>query len=180
MKLRYYLRGLGIGVIVTALIMGVALKDDKSLSDAEIRARAAELGMVEEGSRTLAQFQSEQGNAATPSVSPTDSSTPTPSPSATPKPTESADPTPTATLIPTLTPSSEAEESENIIFMISSGQSSYTVSRNLADVGLIENADDFDRYLENNGYSKRISTGIYEIPVEATQEEIAKIITKSM
>ena len=45
MKLRYQMRGLGIGMIVTALLMGVTA-EKVPLSDAEIRTRAAELGMV--------------------------------------------------------------------------------------------------------------------------------------
>lgn len=55
MRLKYYLRGLGIGMIVTALLMGFATKDKGEMSDAEIKARAAELGMVEQ--RTLADIR---------------------------------------------------------------------------------------------------------------------------
>lgn len=56
MKLKYYLRGLGIGVLVSTLIMSIALGNKKTgLSDDEIRQRAAELGMVEE-TTTLAQM----------------------------------------------------------------------------------------------------------------------------
>ena len=47
MKLRYYLRGLGIGIIVTALVMTIAGSKEETLSDAEIKRRAAELGMVD-------------------------------------------------------------------------------------------------------------------------------------
>lgn len=49
MGLKYYLRGLGMGIIVTALIMGIVTRADSKeiLSDDEIRERAKELGMVE-------------------------------------------------------------------------------------------------------------------------------------
>lgn len=49
MKLKYYLRGLGIGIAVTALILGLApgKAGDASMTDAQIIARAKELGMVE-------------------------------------------------------------------------------------------------------------------------------------
>ncbi len=53
MKLRYQLRGLGIGMAVTALLMGVATGNGASMSDAEIRAKALELGMVEGDSLKL-------------------------------------------------------------------------------------------------------------------------------
>ena len=50
MKLKYYLRGLGVGVICTAIIMGIALSGNKKekLTDAEIIERARLLGMVME------------------------------------------------------------------------------------------------------------------------------------
>ncbi|MCR4655547.1 MAG: MSCRAMM family adhesin SdrC [Lachnospiraceae bacterium] len=49
MGLRLYLRGLGLGIIVTALLMGYTLGNRKeALTDSEIRSRAADLGMVEE------------------------------------------------------------------------------------------------------------------------------------
>ena len=52
MKLRYQMRGLGIGIIVTALLMGVVKGEKLPLSDAEIKAKALELGMVESDSRS--------------------------------------------------------------------------------------------------------------------------------
>ena len=44
MKLKYQVRGLGIGMIVTAILMGVATGHAIPLTDAEIKARALELG----------------------------------------------------------------------------------------------------------------------------------------
>ena len=48
MKLKYYLRGLGVGIICTAIIMGIALSGNKkeALTDTEIIERARLLGMV--------------------------------------------------------------------------------------------------------------------------------------
>lgn len=80
MNLKYYLRGLGIGIIVTALIMGITLGGKEKLSNAEIIERAKALGMVEEGTlkesgaslQTDADAQKEQNPAAsgTEAVSP--------------------------------------------------------------------------------------------------------------
>lgn len=47
MERKYYLRGLGLGIAVTAVIMGVIGSHDKGMTDQEIIARAKELGMVE-------------------------------------------------------------------------------------------------------------------------------------
>ena len=47
MKLKYYLRGLGIGIVVTAIIMTVALGNKQPMTDDEVIARAKQLGMIE-------------------------------------------------------------------------------------------------------------------------------------
>ena len=53
MKLRMYLRGLGLGMIVTAIVLSFGVKsENRTMTDAEVRARAKELGMVED-SETL-------------------------------------------------------------------------------------------------------------------------------
>lgn len=51
MEKKYYFRGLGLGIIVTAVIMGIALSDGgkkEKMTDAEVIARAKELGMIED------------------------------------------------------------------------------------------------------------------------------------
>ena len=48
MKLKYYLRGMGIGIILTAIVMGFALGGRKTtISDAEVIERARALGMID-------------------------------------------------------------------------------------------------------------------------------------
>lgn len=60
-KLQYYLRGLGVGILVTALIMGFALpKEGKTLTDAQIKERALELGMVDSNSLVLSDLQGDE------------------------------------------------------------------------------------------------------------------------
>lgn len=51
MEKKYYFRGLGLGIIVTAVIMGIALSGGgktPKMTDDEVIARAKELGMVED------------------------------------------------------------------------------------------------------------------------------------
>ena len=60
MKLKYYLRGMGIGIILTAIVMGFALGGRKAtISDAEIIERAKALGMVDPTSGVLPRLQAE-------------------------------------------------------------------------------------------------------------------------
>ena len=53
-----------------------------------------------------------------------------------------------------------------------------SVADKLEEAGLIESAKDFDTHLCRYGYDKKISVGTYKIPVTATHEEMAKILTK--
>lgn len=48
MELKYYLRGLGLGIVVTAIIMGLTTSKSRTMTDAEIISRAKQLGMTEE------------------------------------------------------------------------------------------------------------------------------------
>ncbi len=210
MKLRYYLRGLGIGIIVTALTMGIASGGGRPLTDAEIRAAAYELGMVDSGSLKLTDIQptpapaesgetgsdgedigesgetqensvADGGTAAgeeTPEPTPTSDATPEliPEPTPTPTPEETPEPISESTPAPE---QSSSEESGTVTVTIKSGSGSRTVCNQLKEAGLIEDAGAFDQYLMDNGYSRRICVGTYEIELGADWEKIAKIISKT-
>lgn len=64
MRRRSYLKGLGLGIFVTALILSLTSNKAKGeMSDAEIRKMAAELGMVSEDKILLSQAQTLADNA---------------------------------------------------------------------------------------------------------------------
>ena len=50
-------------------------------------------------------------------------------------------------------------------------------AKTLEEAGVIESAAAYDNYLYQNGYDKRIIAAVYEIPVDADEEQIARIIT---
>lgn len=219
MKLKYYLRGLGIGMAVTALILGISFsgrqgQEAQTLTDEQIRERASELGMVDSSELTLAALQ----NSAQPQITmepevteepkltadPETTTEPeataeletTTEPKATTEPETMTDPEatvepetmtePETTAEPKMTTEPEAteelelttapEQSQTTI-TIKKGSDSGSVSRMFYEAGLVENAKAFDNYLCNNGYSRSINPGIYEIAPGTSEEEIAKIIT---
>lgn len=179
MKLKYYLRGLGIGILVTAVIMGVTQGSRKeTLSDREIRERAAALGMMEPGN-SLADLEAAETPAATetPEAAETPAATETPEAAETPAATEApaATETPEVTARPTQKPAEE-EEGTSYTFEIQAGDSSYQVAYRLQQAGLVADARDFDNYLCSKGYDRKLKTGSYEIPETATEEEISEIL----
>lgn len=191
MKLRYYMRGLGIGILVTAILMGVTLdgKTEK-LTDEEIIARAQALGMEKK-------YESMVLSETAPETEPEAVSENEPE-SGIPKTEEVASEeivseeiapeetgTETAPEIEVIEETSdeeaetvaEEEPAETLQITVKGGDGSQTVARKLAEAGLVEDAKAYDKYLCNNGYDKRICTGTHTIPVGASEEEIAKIIT---
>ena len=197
MNLKYYLRGLGVGIVVTALIMGISLGGKKeSLSNEEIKARAKELGMVE-ASTTLADEltgadklpeMEEQQDLAEPSPV-MQQETPQPTLQPTPQPTPEPTPEPTAEPLqePTGQPANQSSESEDpeaiskenkesITIEVNKGDGSFTVCKRLEEAGLIASATSFDTFLCENGYDKRIRAGVVEIPADADPEQIARIL----
>ena len=197
MKLKYYLRGLGIGMIVTALILGISFSNRQDqtsqiMTDDQIRERAAELGMVDSSELTLAALQNSvqqaQENTEKTEVSPepeTEETTTTSEPETTVAPENTTEPETTAapenTVEPEATPQPEtiaaSEAAQAVTVTVKKGASSGSVSSRLQEAGLVEDAKTFDNYLCNNGYSRSINPGTYEIVPGTSEEEIAKIIT---
>lgn len=125
MKLKYYLRGMGIGMLVTAIIfITVIIPEKQNMSDAEIKEAAAKLGMVEKEQNeyenrdklgTPTPYPGKDNASDPPRVNNDVTQTPAsgekPSPSVTPAPTSVPTPTPTSmpssapTPTPTATPS---------------------------------------------------------------------------
>ena len=170
MKLKFYLRGLGIGILVTTVILGIASGRKQNMSDEEVIKRARELGMVES---TLLTNLPDQGKEETqPEESEMQETKPEESKAEETKPEE------------TKPEESQPEETQNketdkmVSIVITKGESSTSVSKSLQKAGLVEDAAAFDKYLCANGYDKKIVTGTYEIPIGASEEEIAHLITR--
>lgn len=95
MKRKYYMRGLGIGVIVTAILLTIALPKEKpAMTDEEVIARAQELGYTKEANNITAddinKLKEQEKLTATQGITPAT----TPEPTGTPGPTPSPAPTP--------------------------------------------------------------------------------------
>ncbi len=67
---------------------------------------------------------------------------------------------------------------ETVTISVKAGQFSDAVAKMCKDAGLVADAAKFDKYLCDNGYSGRISTGDHVIAKGASEEEIAKALCK--
>lgn len=176
MKLRYYMRGLGIGIIVTAFIMGIS-SPQRSMANDNPDSQLTESGTADSQTVMLADLASDSAEP-TPTPETDGNSEPTNTPAGTPAQTPAKTSTPASSPEPAQDNASEQESGSTIItFTIENGTGSETVSKKLEEAGLIENASSFNRFLCDNGYSKSIRAGKFEIPVGADENEIAGIIT---
>ena len=218
MNLKYYLRGLGIGIIVTALIMGIVTGGKgRSLSDEEIIKRAEQLGMTMESdvlSEALPEAEEEeapmqedasaqaelQDNAmengeqdpqnaeAAPQEEEAEEGTEQQTEESIPDEeaeeslpeesqqdgTEGADTAPEGEALQEADDQAEKE----IPISISGGEGSMSVCRKLQEAGLVASASEFDTFLCQNGYDKKLKAGDFEIPEQADPEQIARILCR--
>lgn len=208
MKLKIYLRGLGIGIVVTTLILGISYGGKKEMSDAEVIARAKKLGMVEaevesgrlsEGADAKEKetemsdmeelsseeisseeipsnsLSSDEGTSDEEESELSEKETLQQEAGSEAEAVKQSDDTGIAEPI-----DSGIETSEQTVEVtIVSGDDSAAASRRIYEAGLVESASDLDKYLCSNGYSKKVVSGTYKIPVGADNETIAKIITKN-
>ncbi|MBO5209206.1 MAG: hypothetical protein J6B68_07675 [Lachnospiraceae bacterium] len=235
MELKYYLRGLGLGIVVTALIMGFSLSGKQPMTDDEIIARAKQLGMIEdtvlladtseEEEETTEVITNEQpdtdkedisrveeiqdkadmvgqedaeadtaadtkedAEADTAADTKEDAEADTKADAETDvEETEAEVENEAEIKAETEVADVEAEVQDNadelvtsgasMTITISSGDGSYTVSKKLADIGAVSSAETYDKFLCQNGYDKKIRTGTYTIPADASDEQMARIIT---
>ncbi len=181
MKLRYYMRGIGICMIVTTLLLGAANDGKETLTDEEIKIRAAQLGMVEEKAIVLSDLREEKENeeaAQTKQETGEETVEEAVSDSRTNAESLEPDESITESTMETVGEAAiENAEADTVTLVIQSGASSSSVSHDLARAGLISDADEYDRYLCTNGYDKVVRMGTYQIPMGSSREEITEIIT---
>lgn len=223
MKLRYYLRGLGIGMLVAALVLILSGKTG-GMSDEAVKRRASELGMVEKNKSVLEDIDDEpaveedkkedmsdktdvetvsdpgdeaQAELTDPSSEEVqaadqvaegeeavsgDGSTqevPVQAEDAGQAQAEGIEQRADEVADRAEEIADNAPEGQVITFTVVQGDTSISVARRAQEAGLVGSAIEFDRFLCQNGYERRISIGTYEIRLGETEKEIADKITKS-
>lgn len=207
MKLKYYLRGLGVGIIYTAIVMGIALSGNKkeTLTDAEIIERARLLGMVMEEEKLDSKEQdSEKKEAGKDSVSEQNSVSVTPE-KQNPQDTESQEDKSSEESEQKEEESdseeddeesdkqsdSDLSDSENVVshpsgdsqdvveLEIREGEYSDVISKKLFQAGLIPDAEKFNAYMTQKGVDDSLRIGVHLIPVGSTADEIIEILQRN-
>lgn len=197
MKMRYYLRGLGLGILFTAVFFLIGGESGQTMSDEMIKERARELGMME--STVLADIPTssaedtlvEDTSAEDTSVEDTsaedtlaeETSVEETSVEETSIEETTVENTEEATTEENVNQEADTEEtlsgeSTIIRIVVNKGEGSDTVSRHLYEAGLIDDAQAYDKYLMQNGYDRKIGAGEHQIPTGSDWETIAKLLCR--
>ena len=206
MKLKYYLRGLGIGIIITTIILSITFKaDTPQMSDQEIIAKAKQLGMVmKEEDTTIGNTQNRQNNeedgqaVASTEESPDENAI---------QDTEAVDTeivdtqeqepqtenmqsdavqsgdvqpenTTDEAASENVEETQQEEEREPYTLVVRSGDVCRVICEKLQENGVIDDAEAFRRFLGQKGIASSISTGTYTVPYGLTYDEVYQIIRK--
>ena len=158
------MRGIGIGVLVTTIILVIALAfTDNNISDEEVIARAKKLGMVET-SNTMTNSTLKNGTSNSTSNSSEESGNQT-IPGATNPMPESTSNT-----------SDSSSTDEYVVFTIEGGESSRVVIERLAQQGLVSDAYAFNKYVNDRGIDNNLQNGTFKIKKGISEEELANLL----
>lgn len=196
--MKYYMRGLGIGIILTTLILTIG---NRTIPDEEVIRRASALGMafkdeeddklnkMLEGKRVTLTPALTPALTAAPSQTPADGSKDGQEEQLTITPAITTAPEPTVVQEPSVTPEAdserepvaaseaEGEAGNEITFSIERGMSSGQAAEVLKQAGLIQDAEAFNRYVMEEGKAGVIKVGEFKVKKGASYDEIIKIIT---
>lgn len=203
MKLKYFLRGAGVGIIFGTLIMLVAYLTSGAgkLSDKEIIERAENLGMVMEEDMVITgakEDTSEEKTEDTTELTTTEAliqdadvsiegvvdgsiSSTTEEQATTEEKTEEATTQEATTQEATTQEATTESGSSNYVtakITVTSGMTSSEVAYMLQEAGIIKDYLDFDEYLNQNGYSTQIRINDYEFNSNMSYKELAEALIK--
>lgn len=179
MNFKYYLRGLGTGIVVTLIIVTISnsLRGSKTASE-----NAAQPSSVQPTSAIEAILNNQRTTQAYGDAASADAA----SADATSADAASADVT-SADVISADTSSAETvsdnvqqgQQERNITVSFETIQSSEAAAQLLEKAGIVDNWRNFNSYLVNNGYDRKVSGGTFSFSGNESYKEIAGIITKS-
>lgn len=175
MKLKYYLRGLGIGIIVTTIILMISFAINKTeISDAEVIERAEQLGMVmpEEESEVSEEDNSEViETESLENIRNADAEDDTVSDMS----EETLDTEETADGQDAQAVTDE-KMTGSYTLIVKSGEVCRTICEDLQSNNVIDDAEAFRKYLGGVGFASSIGAGTYEIPYGLSYEEIYLVL----
>lgn len=191
MRLKYYLRGLGLGIIFAVIIMMIGFHDNKqSMSDTEIIEKAKTLGMVEAKniSRTVAdEYNSEKTDSsatnsdASSQKAETEQDSQMQDSQTAQEDTQQED-TQQEAAQPAADAKQETVEPQDAVttytISVTSQDTCRTIAEKLKALNLVDDAEQFRIYMGQKGADHFIADGEHVIPQGASYDDIITILTQ--
>ncbi len=191
MKMKYYVRGLGIGFVISSLIFIMAFSFYKpGYSKDEIKKMAEKEGFtVSESSSTLKESNTDKNTKKKTDKTSTNKTKDKTKTNSTTDSTKSTNKTADGKNDTTVTKNSDGSTTKktevapedvvknNIRIEVSAGATdSLAIANDIASMGVVDNGKSFDDFMNENGYSKRIQPGTFEFHKGMTYDEVANIL----
>lgn len=174
MNFKYYLRGLGTGIVVTLIIVTISnsLRGSKTASEnaaqpSSVQPTSAIEAILNNQRTTQAYGDATSADAASADVTSAD---------VTSADVISADTSSAETVSDNV---QQGQQGRNITVSFETIQSSEAAAQLLEKAGIVDNWRNFNSYLVNNGYDRKVSGGTFSFSGNESYKEIAGIITKS-
>ena len=197
-RFKYYLRGCGLGILVAVVVMIAAIHSHGGLmTDDKAMERAKELGMImPEDTETNTQATElpiqdstspdtqKHSGQVTQKISDTQKSVVNSEQNASDK-TEGSEKKSSAkknekqnseTKDSSSKSDSDSDE-KTVTFTIRGGEYCRTIAENLYNKGLVKDAEEFRKYMQDNDYDNLIRVGSFQLKKGMDYKEIAKVLT---
>ena len=190
-RFKYYLRGCGLGILVASLVFIVSLHaHGGAMSDEKAMQRASELGMImpddtqtQEAETQTTELPVKETNlpdtqrttqAVTQKVPQNDTQKQTERDTSseqndTPKESEKKKAQETE---------KEETKKEKVSITIKGGEVCREIAQDLQEKGLVKDAEDFRKYMQDHNYARYIRVGTFTLEKGMNYSEIAKVLTK--
>lgn len=201
MRFKYYLRGLGLGILVSTMILMISVHlRGGVMTDERVVERAMELGMViptETDTASGESQESEQEETEQQETEQQETEQQETQKQQTQQQETQQQETQQQEIQQQETQQQETQQQEieqldsditestpenmeYVIFVVEDGEVCRTAAEKLVAFGLIDDVKEFREFMSERNYDGLIREGTYEIPIGADMETIAKIITAQM
>lgn len=186
MRLKYYLRGLGLGIIFAVIIMMIGFHGNKqSMSDTEIIEKAKTLGMVEAKniSGTVAdEYNSEKTDSSAANSDASSQKAETEQDSQMQDSQTAQEDTQQEAAQPAADAKQETVEPQDAVttytITVTSQDTCRTIAEKLKALNLVDDAEQFRIYIGQKGVDHFIADGEHIIPQGASYDDIITILTQ--
>ena len=182
-KLKYYLRGLGTGIVITTLVLAISF-NVRSCTSQDNKEENTKIEDTTTEDTTTEDITTE--DTTTEDITTEDTTTEDTTKEKTTKEKVTKETTtekitkedkPTEEETTEVDTTKEVTTKGIVTLTVTNGMASDTVAALLENAGAIDSAIEFNKYLYQMGYERIIRVGTYEIEVGASYEEIARLIT---